>query len=204
MWWLSRQTNSAGDWNVRILRDGVQALATKFNDLQPLMEMIGRYLRSASQIAFLNQSFDGKKWPARSGSPGHPSILGAVADLEKGPEIKDSRFTDRPALVDTGALRRSITYIAGKKTVRLTSHLPYAQLMNDGGPASLPVTVTVKNNLKALLKAEPGLRSSLGFLFGREEVHAEIPERKFLGVAESSRDKIKEMMQDYLEHEAQS
>lgn len=206
MWWLGRQTNSAGEWKIRTLRDGVQVLAKQFDDLGPLMTLIGEHLKLVSQVAFLNQSFDGKKWPERAGSARRPSILGAVADLTHGASISASHFTGRPALVNTGALRASIRYLPGVKTVRVISTEPTEKVttMNDGGTASLPVTATVKNNLATLLRGHPELRPGLGFLFRRTEVLTEVPARRFLGVAAKSKAKIEELTRNYLEAAAES
>jgi phage gpG-like protein len=188
---------------VRVLHDGVQLLAKGQDDLSPLMEQIGRYLQQVSRISFLNQSFDGKKWAPRRGSANRPSILGAVQDLTDGPEIAASRFTDRPALVNTGNLRRSIRCLVNPKTVRITSTAPYAQLQNDGGTASLPVTQAVRSNLATLLRSQKQLRPALGFLFRRESVSATIPARPFLGVPSNAKAKIEAMAQEYLQSQAE-
>lgn len=199
MWWLSRATSVNGDWEVKILKDGIMVVGGRVQDLSPLMRNIATYLKSLSRVAFLNQSFGGHKWPART----TPSILGIVADLANGPDVHEARFKDRPALVDTGRLRSSFNAVTSARSVQIVSRAPYAKLMNDGGLASLPVTQAVKGNLKTLLKSDPSLRPALGFLFRRDEVHAEIPPRPFIGVTDNARGKINKMLLDYLEGQQQ-
>lgn len=191
-------TNGESDFKIKKLRDGVQVLAKQFDDLSPLMERIGQYLVRVCQVAFLNQSFDGERWPARSA----PGILGIVQDLTDSPEVRESRFTDRPALVQSGALRRSIRALPGTKTVRITSSLPYAALHQHGGSSSLPVTQAVRQNLATFLRSRPNLRPKLGFLFRAAAVSAEVPARPFLGVPESSRPKLQEIARDWFEQRA--
>lgn len=191
------------DFKVRVLRDGVQVLAKSLDDCSTLMERVGQYLAQASRAAFTNQSFDGVAWPPRHASESHPSVLTAVQDLTDGPHLSDAAFRPRPALKNSGALSRSIrAVVTGPKTVRLVSDRPYAQLMHAGGPSSLPVTESVKTNLATLLRGSPNLRPALGFLFRVDEVHAEIPARPFLGVAESSRARVAELVDDWVHVQA--
>lgn len=191
-----------GGFKVRILKDGVRVLAKQIEQLFPLMDKLGNYLCQVSRAAFQNQSWDGQKWAEKKAGPLTPSIMGSVEDLSKGPEIAASRFAARPALVNTGALRRSFKAMPTAKTVKIVSTMPYAQLQNEGGLNILYVTKAVRQNLAAYLRRMPNLRPHLGFLFNAWQVEATIPARQFIGVPESSRAKIDAMVQEYMQKQA--
>jgi phage gpG-like protein len=163
--------------------------------LDPLLNRIGRYLTQVSRAAFANQRFDGKPWPPRS----LPNIAGIIRDLEHGRFNSERLNKSTPALVDTGALRRSIRYrLVGAKSVGVYSLEPYSGIHQEGGTDVIPVTDSVKQNLKGLLKAMPQLRQSLGFLFRKNALSVNVPARPFLGVPESSKARIQEMIDDHL------
>lgn len=196
MWLLhTPPQEKPNEWKIRPVKDGVQFIAKNFKDLSPLMERVGQYLKSVSLVAFANQRFDKKEWPARK----TPSIMGIVEDLSRGPYVSDERFKSRKALVNTGNLRRSLSIVVSPKTVRITSNMPYATLHNEGGLNILPITATTRRNLSTFLKSHPSLRSSLGFLFRKWEVEANIPQRQFMGMPESSRPKIEEIAKKYFD-----
>lgn len=178
----------------------LQILKRSTKDMTPILDRIGKYLVRVSQVAFANQRFGGRPWAPRS----VPNIMGVVTDLARGPSVQANRFEPRPALVDTGALRRSILYsIVGPKTVQVASSAPYAKLQNEGGKSSLPVTRVVKKNLASLLRGRKDLRPALGFLFRKRTVSVNVRPRPFLGVPEGSREKIGDLIERYLEHEAE-
>lgn len=199
MWWLYNGASKSsvkddGGFKVKTTRDGVQIMAKRLTDLLPLMQRIGEYLKKRSQIAFLNQAYGNKKWPARK----TPSIMGIVQDLTQGPDVSVARFNERPALVDSGNLRRSIRYAAGRKTVTLYSTAEYANLMQQGGPSSLPVTASVKANLATFLRSNRDLRPRLGFLFNRTSVSVIVPPRPFLGNYKEAKPQIEELALNFL------
>ena len=182
---------------VRVLEGArVQILKKNARNVEPLLNRIGRYLTQVSRVAFANQRFDGERWPPRS----LPNIAGIVRDLEEGEFNSDRMTKATPALVDTGALRRSIRYrLTGPKTVGIYSTERYAGLHNNGGTNAIPVTDEVKSNLKILLKALPQLRKSLGFLFRRTSLSVTVPARRFLGVPDASRERIQEMTDEFFQ-----
>jgi phage gpG-like protein len=211
-WWTGKDTSiyrsgggeARNDFSVRTLRDGVQALSKQFEDLTPLMEELGRFLDAKVLVTFISQTFNGRRWPARQGSASKPSILGVVADLTEGPEVHANRFKDRPALVDTGTLRRSIRFTTSRNSVHLRSTMPYADRAEKGWHARLPITQAVRGNLATLLRGNPSLRPALGFLFRRPSVDADVPPRPFIGVQDKDKAKINEMVRDYLQDKAES
>lgn len=199
MWLLHTEGVQDGDqkhggFTVRITRDGVKVLAKQVQNLTPLMEEIGRYLVKVSQVAFANQRWDGKAWEPKQ----VPSVMGIVEDLSEGPSFDASRW-DPKALINTGALRRSIRFTTSPKSVRMGSSLPYAERHHAGGLNILPITQTVRRNLATLIRANPSLRPALGFLFRKFEVEATVPARPFLGAPKSSKPRIEEITKRYFD-----
>lgn len=186
----------ANNVQVRVLSGNrVQLASRNAEKLTPLLERIGSYLVKVSQVAFANQRFDGKQWPARS----LPNYAGIVRDLNQGQFNEDRLTKARPALVDTGNLRRSIYYrLISNKTVGVASSAPYAALHQEGGTDVIPISDAAKSNLAQLLSSFPKLRPTLGFLFRRNELTVNVPQRKFLGVPDASRSKIRDLIDKHL------
>lgn len=175
----------------------IEQMFKRSKDAARLLLMAGSLLVKASRNAFDQQSFAGRAWKARK----VPSILGVVKDLESGATVKESRFSDRPALVDTGALRASIGWsLLSSTSVRVSSQLPYARLHHEGGTSSRSVTPTVRSNLSIYLKSRPDRRASLGFILGKKltSVTSRIPARPFLGVSPLMAAQLRSMTRDFV------
>lgn len=71
-----------------------------------LLHIIGLMTVAYAQKAFEDQAMDGKPWAPRM----NPNIPGIINDVNAGRSPRPQRFTDRPALVDTGSLRLSIAH----------------------------------------------------------------------------------------------
>ncbi len=91
---------------------------------KPILKQIGAVMLSESQDAFRNQGFEGSKWPARQS----PNVFGIIADFHMGRRKPPARrFQDRPALMDTGRLRGSISFrVVDARSVEVGTNLPYA------------------------------------------------------------------------------
>lgn len=164
-------------------------------DATRLFLRVGRLLVTASRNAFDQQSYAGKAWPTHR----VPNVLGAVRDLEAGATVKESRFEGRPALIDTGELKRSIGWsLLGAKAVRVTATAPYAATQNNGGASSRAVSATVKANLSIFLNARPDRRGALGFLFRRGSVSARVPARPFLGITPLLQAQVSSATKDFI------
>jgi phage gpG-like protein len=173
-------------------------------------------LKAQSQRAFAEQKFGEITWPARYPSQKSPklNIAGAVQDLSTGPRIKARRFEDRPALLDTGILRRSIAAeIKSDDTVEVGTKVPYAIKHQVGGESRQPITAGILENLKRVLKYEEYgktkkgkakkidaktqmLRKRLGFLFGTPELVTKINRRPFLGLTDATKNKCLQIVRD--------
>lgn len=164
-------------------------------DATRLFLRVGQLLVTASRNAFDQQAYAGKAWPARR----TPNVMGVVRDLESGATVKDSRFSGRPALIDTGELKRSIGWsLLGAKAVRVTATAPYAGLHNNGGTSSRAVSATVKSNLSIFLKSRPDKRGVLGFLFRRGSVSARVPARPFMGITPLLQAQVNSATKDFI------
>lgn len=176
----------------------LQVLRPLSRDLRPLMTQIGKLMKAQAQLAFERQANpDGTPWPARKA----PSIAQIVRGLNVGVFEASWMTRTRPALNETGALRRSIrAEVTGPKTVRLVAGVPYAKLHLEGGTDAIPVTRAAKDNLKNLLRAQPGLRPQLGFLFRENSVSFNVPIRSWIGVG-MLREPVQRLVRDYLDRE---
>lgn len=148
------------DYEIRIAGGAVTRFIDKLANPERLLARIGIVLLRESQKAFERQAFGSIRWARRYPNQAEPivSYAGAVADLEKGPRVKPRRFESRPAAMDTGALRASLSPargVLGKGAFSITigSTLPYAQIQHGGGETRVPVTSQVKRNLGLFLKA---------------------------------------------------
>jgi phage gpG-like protein len=182
-------------------------LGRTLDNPRQILVAIRQVLKAQSQRAFAEQKFGDIAWPARYPHQKSPklNIAGAVQDLATGARIKARRFEDRPALLDTGILRRSIAAeLKPNNEVEVGTKVPYALLHQAGGISRQPITPTIKANLETLLKygasaktktgrakkideKTMGLRRRLGFLFGVSELATKINKRPFLGLTDQTK-----------------
>lgn len=134
-------------------------LGKTLDNPQRILVGIRGILKAQSQDCFKRQAFGEIKWPARYPSQRSPklNVAGAVQDLAKKPRIKAHRFQDRPALIDTGILRRDITSVIKPAStgdyVQLGVSKTYAKVHQQGGETRAPITQTIRDNLKIFLKS---------------------------------------------------
>lgn len=161
----------------------------KPGDLSRILKVVGEMAVSDAQKNFDDQSFDGKPWDRRypNQTPFRINVAGAISDLAKGPSVKSRRLQARPAGLDTGNLRASISSkTVGATSVEVGSALEYADRVNrgsnKGGMSSLPVTSTVKDNLEIWLKKNKKFRPFIGYVFKLDELRTNVAPRQFIGV----------------------
>lgn len=191
----------------------------------PGLRRIGAELLADSQAAFTQQSFEGIRWPERYPNDGAPKInyAGALTDLNRGQAPKARRFQDRPALIDTSKLRRSLQFSVSGFSVEEGSPLSYAGRLNRGSAATgsvsvIPVTSTAKKKLSDVLRSarravhkaktvaqqkqatlKRDALAKLGFLFQRRTLVTENPERPFVGLSQGSADRAGQTFAQWLE-----
>ena len=102
--------------------------------------------------------------------------------------LKKRRFEPRPAGMDTGSLRRSMSFRATPLPkgglVEVGSVLPYAGRVQFGGESRQPITATIKANMAKFLRSKQGrgFRPKLGPLFRRETLITKAGARPFIGI----------------------
>lgn len=171
--------------------DQVKLLLSGLGDTRRLLTKMGLLMVARAQQAFRDQrQYGGQPWPARA----VPNVAGIVADLAKGSGVKSRRFDPRPAVVDTGLLRQSITYRVASDSVQVGSVLPYFQLHQEGGTSRQTITDTVRTGLAKFLKQRPDLRSRLGFLFNVKELVTNVQKRPSVGVTPQLRADLHEVL----------
>ncbi len=129
---------------------------------EKLLKLFGFAAASEAQKSFDRQGLNyANEWPVRYPTMEPPvvNVAGALADLAKGPTIKPHRFENRPAVIDTGTLRRSLSpggcvKIMGTFAVEVGTVLPYGSMQQFGGEHDIPITQTQKDNLRAWYKKQ--------------------------------------------------
>lgn len=138
----------------------LQRLRRGLQNPRRLLKRIGLVLLARAQRAFSEQRLGDVPWLQRGPSQGEPyiNVAGALTDLNEGGQIKERRFQRRPALVDTGTLRRSLAEgesmsFPDKLTVAVGTTVPYAGVHQKGGQTDpIPVTVEAKQALAKQLR----------------------------------------------------
>lgn len=199
-------------------------LRRRIADPSSLMRKIGGILIAGAQKAFKVQALGDFKWPARPGRTrsGQPiNVAGIIADFNKGTwNLPARRFQDRPALIDTTSLLRSLTVnkavqVKNKYTVEVGTTLPYAGVHQWGGESIQQITRQTRLNLSRYLlylrKQEKShnrrgkgfsaiwimakrmdVDTKLNFIFYENQYKTRIPQRPYLGITDESERLIRE------------
>lgn len=154
------------------------------------LTQIGVLMVAESQQAFKEQKLGDKAWDQRA----PVNVFGVIADFHQGKRKPASRrFDRRPALVDTGRMRKSIAFQVHGKTVDVGTNLDYAKVHQTGGEVeSKPVTESVRKLLGAWLKKQGvEMKRRLGWLlnkkFAGEKITGKVPARPFVGITKKTR-----------------
>ena len=168
----------------------------QLNDPTPILKKIGALLVADSQQSFKAQRLGKIGWRPRT----VPNVAGVLQDFATGRKTpKARRFDERPALSDTGALARSISFeVQGTKSVVVGSRLSYAKVHQEGGVSrTARITKEVQNRLSDWLASASGKRwkGTLGWLANEKQrgktLSIRIPRRPFLGLTIQTRRYIK-------------
>jgi phage gpG-like protein len=158
----------------------------------PLMR-IGAMMTTRCQDAFEDQGRE-EEWPERI----TPNIPGILSDLERGVGVPARRFQPRPAVVDTGRLRNSITWrLVEGAAVEIGTNVPYAALQQWGGEVTIPITGPMKARLAQLIMDDPDRFSSLDHLLDRDEWNQRVARRVFITVTPVDREDIVQIVRDW-------
>ena len=177
------------------LKLDVAPLKDRIANLRPLLTEIGVTLTAKSQESFRKQSYGRSKWAGRM----TPNVPGIVGDLNRNMNPPKRRFQPRPALVDTGKLRQSISFQVGSKDVVIGTNLEYAAQQQMGGVSKVRLLKSSRKALSELLRKRPELRKSLGWLFSKPEFEVKIRPRRFVGYDNEDRESVRELIGKHLE-----
>lgn len=212
----------AKELRIRIFdEEAIRLARSRLKNPSKLMKQIGVTLLRESQLAFERQAFGDIDWPPRYPNDPAPYVnyAGVVSDLSRGASIKDRRFQNRPALLDTGRLKNSLSPSTGMRLqgayiVEVGSNLPYATTQHAGGETKQPVTQAMKKRLADYMKKQRGAiksarkrstpltkrqagTSKLGFLFGINELVTNVAPRPFVGITDDAGSDIDELVTDF-------
>lgn len=176
---------------LKITADDFPGLKARLEDLRPALTQMGAIMLAASQKSFADQAYGPERWPERYEGQGDPfiNVAGSLSDLLRDRKIKDRRFDRRPALVDTGMLRNSLTFgVKGKRSVSVGTTDPKAPKHLFGQTSTQLVTDVARKRLTKeyrRLKRQGGTKfeavKKLGFLHTVGSLDTNIQQRVFLG-----------------------
>lgn len=133
----------------------IRDLEQRIEKPQVFLNQVGLILVGISQKAFRDQSFDGIPWEARypNQNGAKLNIAGALKDAEAGASApKARRFQDRPAAIDTGALKNSISYTVSGDSVIVGTTNPHAQITQEGGETAIPITDAMRRTIAGWMR----------------------------------------------------
>ena len=170
--------------------DKFRRIVARLKYPESALKGIGAMMVSESLSAFKNQKFGDKEWRPRAPI----NVYGIIGDFHGGArKPKQRRFQTRPALVDTGRLRKSIAFkIPTSNSVEVGSNVPYAGKHQKGGKTeSLPISEKVQTALNRWLKRQDKARNdALGFLLSPKmkgkTLKGRVPARPFVGITKQT------------------
>ena len=172
----------------------VAPLLGRLDNLTPLLNNIGVELTAKSQESFRKQAYGRTKWSPRM----VPNVAGIVSDLNRNMKPPKRRFQPRPALVDTGKLRQSISFQVGATDVIVGTNLTYAATQQMGGTSKVRLLKSSREALSELLRKRPDLRKQLGWLFSKPEFTIKVRARPFIGYDDQDRDTVRGLIAEHL------
>ncbi len=193
---------------LKITPEELPGLKERIEDVRPALKRMGAIMLATSQKAFADQAYGPERWPERYEGQPDPfiSVAGALSDLKRDQKIKDRRFDRRPALVDTGILRNSLTFgVKGKRSVSVGTTDPKAPKHLFGQTSKQQVTDIARKRLVKeyhRLKRQGGSRfdavKKLGFLHTVSTLDTQIQQRVFLGFFPDLEKELAEVVEDYI------
>ncbi len=173
--------------------DRIRLIKEALADPRPPLIRIGAMLTTRSQDAFTDQGRE-EEWPERI----TPNIPGILSDLERGATPPARRFQPRPAAIDTGRLRNSITWhLIENAAVEVGTNLPYASLIQFGGVVMIPITGPMKSRLSDLIADDPEHYETLEHLLHKDEWKQRVASRVFVTVTPTDEEDIIEVVRDW-------
>lgn len=122
-----------------------------FEDPRSILTAIGALVVKQSQRAFREQKMGKTAWKSRGETGMNPNWPAIIADFASGrASPPERRFQDSPVLMDTGMLKKSVTFrLAGRDVVEVGSNLPYAGVLHAGGESkTAALTKSVQDRIQ--------------------------------------------------------
>lgn len=168
---------------------------------QEMMKRIGFDAQNFSRNSFRNQKLgNSRPWKKRA----VPNLAGIWSDINNNKTPPKRRFDPSPALVDSGTLRKSISFeLIGQNSVRIGTNRPNAKILYFGGTIIQKKTnPNFDDDLWRWLKRIGPFIEEKDFLkiaqlAEIEELETTVPGRKFLGYeAQRAKSIIREYIQE--------
>lgn len=160
----------------------------------PLLERIGVVLLAQAQRAFTEQGKGPNlRWPERM----NPNIAGVLRDLDSGGAVRPRRFQGRPALIDTGELRRSLKFVVRGRSVEVVSTVPYANTMQQGGPSTIEITDAMRRNAPEAMNRYEALREVLPKVLRKKTLTINVRPRPFLLITDQDLQELSEEITEF-------
>lgn len=192
---------------------GLEHLRARLANPTPALHAVGLLLVGRAQRTFAEQRAGGQEWPER----GVPNRIGILMDLKAGKNPPERRWDARPAGVDTGRLKGSISYRVEANKVVVGSRVAYASDVQLGGPRTIEVSGELRRALAAWLRKlsnassrarkanypakearSQAARAAFGPLFHRGVLTVDVPPRPFLEIDDEGRNQIRSVVEAYL------
>lgn len=187
-----------------------------------LYRAAGEALKELIAERFENSGNEGQPWLEQYPTAKEPwiNLAGAVSDWAKGKAEPDAkRFSKQPPLVDSGALKDSMSYRVVDEGVEVTSNSEYADLHNTGGTSVQQITRAMRTKISKFIKSKetpwqrltsgvlgpmlPGSlkpsenpwREKLGFLLSTDQLATDLVKRPFM----ESNERLEEALAERIE-----
>lgn len=193
---------------LKLTVDELKQFRGRLEDPRGALTRVGALMLAASQKAFDDQSYGPERWPERYEGQSEPfiNVAGALSDVLRDRQIKGRRFDRRPALVDVGTLRGSLTFgLKGKKSVSVGTTDPKAPKHLFGLKSVQNVTDVARKRLSKeyrRFKKQGGARfeafKKLGFLHTVNQLETNIQKRVFLGLFPELETRLIGAVEDFL------
>ncbi len=194
--------------------DILDQIEERIKDLEPVLIQIGKMMVGRSQKTFRDQRLGDIEWPRRYDTMSDPfiNIAGALNYLNRDKPIlnKNRLFQRKPALIDTGTLRRSISSrVVGNAVVEWGSTLPYAADHQFGKTTYQLVSQTARQRLFTEMKRTKRSKSEkitgrkdalkkLGFLFSVDAIETDLAPRPFVGITDQDQTDIRRHVENHI------
>ena len=193
---------------IRLSFEDLGPFRRRLEDPRPALRRIGALMLAESQRSFQDQAYGGERWPTRYEGQDEPfiNVAAALSDVLRGRRIRDRRFDRRPALIDTGTLRGSLTFrLKGSRSVNVGTTVPYASQHVFGLSSTQTVTAVARRTLVKeyrRFKRQGGNRfeafKKLGFLHTVSTLETNIQPRPFIGLFPDLERRLKSTVEDFL------